>query len=77
MPNQPKTLEAVTLTGLTRRDNTASGNPRFMVHTSKGSYPTADDSQVNHALSEAMVGKTVNVQLDERDKVRRVSEVSQ
>lgn len=49
------------LKGLTRLTNTPSGNPRWMVHTSEGSFRTEPDSQVGNMLSESMVGQVLDL----------------
>lgn len=47
------------ITGLTRRLNTRSGNPRWTVWINGTPYNTGTDSQVGHVLGDSWFGKKV------------------
>lgn len=36
-----------------RKFNTPSGNPRFVLHTSEGAWPTKPDAAVNYSIEPA------------------------
>lgn len=66
MPEIPNPTKTVTFDGATRRLNTVSGNPVWMLHTSAGDFRTENDAQVggqiaNHLSdsTDSYVGKSV------------------
>lgn len=65
----------VTFHGATRRTNSPSGNPRWTLHTSEGDYATANDSQLNYAVTNrtggpgSWIGRRVTLTLNGRNQV--------
>lgn len=63
------------ITSLRRRQNTASGNPRWMVTTDSGSWATSPDATVAHELGPEWVGRNVVLVRDQLDEITSVREV--
>lgn len=55
--------QRVQITNLHRLPNSTSGNPRWRVDTSEGSWKTAQDSQCGGLLGPSWVGKRAVVTL--------------
>ena len=52
-----------TVTGMARAENTASGNPRWRVETTAGTWHTEPDAAIAHALDDDLVGEEVQLRL--------------
>ncbi|USH45081.1 hypothetical protein SEA_CAMERICO_85 [Gordonia phage Camerico] len=64
-----------TITRMTRLQNTASGNPRWVLYTPGGSYRTEPEAQVGSLISEAMIGKEVMLYFNASSRVQKIDDL--
>lgn len=57
------------ITGLDRRQNTASGNPSYSVSIDGSAFLTRKDATVNYAIHQGMLGKVFMIAFDSRGRV--------
>lgn len=66
-----------TIASINRRRNTESGNPRYRLLTLAGVFETADDSQVNHLITDRLAERPrpeVELSINDAGKVIAIKE---
>lgn len=58
MPRKNHTTIVVDVESVTRLNNSVYGNPRFTLHTNKGTYTTSSDSMCNYSVTNMFSGRS-------------------
>lgn len=61
-----------TLDALIRTQNSAMGNPRWVLIVGGHRYVTQSDAQVGHEITQQWLGKVVSITCDEKGRVTHV-----